>query len=589
MNQQLISRRSRSRLARPAPAAARALCSVGLTLAALAVAALAPAAASATITPSLTLNESAGTAAGSTTNLGISLALAPTANDTIKDLTFELPPGLLANAATDGGACLTSATPTSACQVGSGTVTASLNGAPKLALPLKTTYDLVAPPSPSDIAGLQLMLLGQPLGSPAAITLRGTTDPDGVGLDIVFTDLPDTYTLLGVTAKIEVHSLTSTFDGLRFPDSCPATPATVGVIADSYTNATPVSTSAPLTITGCSSLPFAPTVSVQATQDAGDSNVQISTDVTESASEATSRSLTLTFPPSVLGPDLASVVNGGIVCASVSSGTCKPVGSVSATSPLYPHTLTGTAYFTEAAGSEGIALVIPPPFGLTLSGTYDIATNATTFAGIPDFPLTALDVTLYGGADGLFDSVCSPSSGTITASLVSQNGDHTAAPSAPFTIAGCHAAPTPVTPGVTTPTAGPPTLSSVAIGGLSTGKPTMRFTLTAGKHAAKLSSFTVKAPSGLSFVTHVVKHHATVTGVAVSGGTVKSLTLSHGQLVVTLKSAAAGVTVKIGLALTESASLKSKVKSHKIKTLKLTVVARDSSRHSTTLAHTVKV
>ncbi len=74
---------------------------------------------------------------------------------------------------------------------------------------------------------MQLLLLGQPLGSPAAITLRPTTDPDGVGLPIAFTDLPDTYTLLGVTAKIAVHALTSTFDGLRFPDSCPATPATV--------------------------------------------------------------------------------------------------------------------------------------------------------------------------------------------------------------------------------------------------------------------------------------------------------------------------------------------------------------------------
>ena len=283
------------------------------------------------------------------------------------------------------------------------------------------------------------------------------------------------------------------------------------------------------------------------------------------------------------------MVNGGIQCADVSSGTCKPVGTVSANSPLYPHTLTGTAYYTSAGGSPGITLVIPPPFGLTLNGTYDVTTDTTTFTGIPDFPLTALDVTLSGGADGLFDSICAPPSGTITASLVSQNGDLTASPSAPFTIAGCHAATKPVTPGITTHKAGPPTLSSVAIGGVSTGKPTMRFTLTAGKYAAKLSSFTVKAPSGLSFVTHVVKHHATVTGVTVSGGKVKSLTLSHGQLVVVLRSATAGVTVKIGLALTESASLRSKVKSHKVKTLKLTVVTRDSARHSTTLARTVKV
>ena len=66
--------------------------------------------------------------------------------------------------------------------------------------------------------------------------------------------------------------------------------------ADSYTDATAVSTTAPLTVTGCSSLAYAPAISVQATQDAGDDNVQVSTDVTETANEATSRSLKLTFP-----------------------------------------------------------------------------------------------------------------------------------------------------------------------------------------------------------------------------------------------------------------------------------------------------
>ncbi len=101
----------------------------------------------------------------------------------------------------------------------------------------------------------------------------------------------------------------------------------------------------------------------------------------------------------------------------------------------------------------------------------------------------------------------------------------------------------------------------------------MRFTLTAGKYAAKLSSFTVKAPSGLSFVTHVVdKHHATVTGVTVSGGKVKSLTLSHGQLVVVLRGARPPASrSRSAWPRLESASLRSKVKSHKVKTLKLTV------------------
>src|SRR6202007_2123102 len=91
---------------------------------------LAPAA-GASITPTITLDQSGGTAAGQTANLGVDLKFAPTASDSPDDLTLNLPPGLLANASIDGGACLQSADLNdSACQVGSGIVTVAFaNGA----------------------------------------------------------------------------------------------------------------------------------------------------------------------------------------------------------------------------------------------------------------------------------------------------------------------------------------------------------------------------------------------------------------------------------------------------------------------------
>ena len=67
---------------------------------------LAPAA-SATITPAATLTQTA-TVAGTNSNVTLDLKFAPTGTDSPKDLTVTLPPGLLANAAIDGGACLTS-------------------------------------------------------------------------------------------------------------------------------------------------------------------------------------------------------------------------------------------------------------------------------------------------------------------------------------------------------------------------------------------------------------------------------------------------------------------------------------------------
>jgi hypothetical protein len=87
---------------------------------AIGCAGLAPVA-QASITPMLYLNQSAGERAGSTVNLGADLQFsASPATDSPRDMTLALPPGLLANASINGGACLNSSTPTAACQVGTG-------------------------------------------------------------------------------------------------------------------------------------------------------------------------------------------------------------------------------------------------------------------------------------------------------------------------------------------------------------------------------------------------------------------------------------------------------------------------------------
>ena len=83
--------------------------------------------------------------------------------------------------------------------------------------------------------------------------------------------------------------------------------------------------------------------------------------------------------------------------------------------------------------------MFPPPFPLTLVGKVDLVNVAATFSGLPDIPLTDLGVTLNGGADGLFASLCAPSSGTSTATLTDQNGDKTANDPAAFTVSGCPA------------------------------------------------------------------------------------------------------------------------------------------------------
>src|ERR1700759_193330 len=191
---------------------------VGLTAAVLAPVA------SASVTPAVTLDQSGGTRAASTVPLGMNLSFSPSGSDSPKDLTIGMPPGLLADAAINGGACLHTSTPTAACPVGSGTVSAT--GLGLLPVAGQVAFDLVAPPKPGDLAGLALMvtLLGQTsqLGSPGEIAVRPATDPAGFGLNISFANIPDTYSEGPLTLSIQVQSMSTTLSGVRMPASCPA-------------------------------------------------------------------------------------------------------------------------------------------------------------------------------------------------------------------------------------------------------------------------------------------------------------------------------------------------------------------------------
>ena len=552
---------------------------VGLTMAVLGAAS-----ASASVTPALTLDQSGGTQAASTIPLGMSFNFSPSAGDTPKDLTIGLPPGLLADASINGGACLHSSTPTAACKVGSGTVTATILGG-LVPVTGQVAFDLVAPPKPGDLAGLALLvtLLGQTsqLGSPGEIAVRSVTDPAGFGLNIAFANIPNTYQSM----PIQVQSMSSTLSGVRMPASCPATPANVTVTTDSYSDSTPHTASAPLQVTGCSALPFTPVFHVTATKDAADSGTQVISDITQPASpaQATPQSVSLALPADVLSPNAHSVLSGGILCANPASGTCKTIGTATATSPLYPVPLTGSDYLTGTLSALKIVIVFPPPFALTLAGAVDVAHNTTTFTGLPDIPLSDLNVTLAGGNNAAFAAFCSPASGTASSTLIAQSGAR-ATVSAPFTVAGCSGSQggTGSGPGSKPSPNGRAGIVSGAVSGLASGHPALSFRLTAGKNA-KLKSFTIKLPRGLSFVRHRLHGHLKLLGVALKGAKIKSLSLKHGALLVTLRAPVNTLSAKIGSrGLKESAALKSAAKHHRLKRLQLTVLLTNTTGKSIT-------
>ena len=73
-------------------------------------------------------------------------------------------------------------------------------------------------------------------------------------------------------------------------------------------------------------------------------------------------------------------------------------------------------------------------------------------------------------------------------------------------------------------------------------------------------------------------------GLGIKGATAKSVALKGGKLVITLKKAAGKVTISLGgPVLTESGSLQTKVKKHKVKSLTVTLKVTDAKKTSTSV------
>jgi hypothetical protein len=561
--------------------------SVSFVAALASAAALAPAARAA-ISPALTLDQSAGTKAGSMVNLGLDLRFTDTGTDSPHDLAINLPPGLLANASLDGGACLRTAKLSgTACEVGSGTVTATPDPIPgvlnlPLAVSVPVTFYLVPPPAAGDLAGLAVEGLGEQIGSTGEIKLRPTGDPSGVGvtLDLVLPNqLPITLPLVGKinAAQISLTEIHSTFDGLRYPATCPATPAKVTAFVDSYSDPTVQTVMAPLSVTGCSSLPFSPVFTVNAARDNGDRQVRLDTKVTQPPGQSPSRAMSLAFPTSTLAPNLESI---RALCINLASGTCSTVGSVTATSELYPAALRGSAFLTGSPAGLSLTLVFPSPFPLTLTGSVDLVRNSATFTGLPDIPLTNLGVSLDGGSEGLFLSTCQVPTGTATAILTDQNGDRTANAASTFTVSGCrgtggggNAA---TSSGLTASSA---TLSNSRFSGLGTGRPSLSFKLRVPMRAARLRALTVGLPAGLRFASH---RQGKLTGVRLTGAKIKALSFSRGRLIIVLRKAVYSLTVEINSSLlSESPAFKAKARH--LQSLPLTVITENTRGQRTTV------
>lgn len=536
-------------------------------LAVLALIVAVPAAASASIMPALTLSPSS-VSAGATQALAFNLSFSHSSGDYATSLSLTLPPGLLLDLGLNGGACLNSATSATGCELG--TVTAT----PAPVLPLSLW--LVKGPSASDVAGAVIEnSLGTPTGT-ADITLRTTPT---VGLNVSFPtgSLPASLTALDLNLA-----------SVRAPTSCPATPATVGVSATSSEVSTPQTSSTSLPVSGCGSLAYAPQVATTVDQDDNGAGATFDSTITEAATAAATQALEID-PPSSLSPN----VSNALKCLL---GTPCTIGTASAVSPFLPPSAlsSGTIQLGGSITSPSLSIAFPAPYAVSLTGAINISTEAITFTGIPDLPLTSLVLDVGGGSSTqLFTTNCAAS--TLTTKLTPWNGAAPVTSSAPITFGGtCPATPTGPT-GPTPPASqGKPTVKGASLRGLVKRTARIAFTVTEGKGAKPIKRIALSLPKGLSLSN---KKASLTKGIVVKGAHAKKLkfttSVKHGVLTITLSSAAtqASVTLEspeLGVSSKLAKSVKSQLHRKKVAALSFAIKVTDSANKATKLALKLK-
>ena len=500
-----------------------------------------------------------GTQAGSNPDLAVAAKFSTSSGDAVKDALISLAPGVMVNpsAATvcqasnfQAGTCPSSS------QIGDGTlnVTELSSGAFEFPVGL-----YLIQPEGSEFAriGLIARFAGSPMVRVSApVTVSGGPN---AGLDLYLNGIPNQ--IGGIPARTDALSLRlfGTANGnafTRLPTSCG--PAQTLVAIDSYQVApTAAMAASSFTPVGCGSLSYQPQIALGASVDPSDDGVSLKASMAQAPGEAATSSVALFLPPGLAArrSKLSSA------CATSNVATCPAIGTATASTPLLPSPVAGKLVLTGSS----VYAVFPSPLGLTLPGTVSISGNSMqlTFTGLPDVPLTGLELDLNGGSGSLVmvgTGLCAGPQ-TVGGQFASQSG--VALPvNAALGVSGCRNFGS---------ASKKPSGSRVSFSGLTSGRPKLRF------QASNVTSMSIALPRGLGFSLR------RKGGLSLAGAKLKRLRLSHGRLVIMLqRGPAARIAATIsGPLLQESAAFERKVKARQVKTgvvsLKLTGSAGQTS------------
>jgi hypothetical protein len=465
---------------------------------ALCAALLAPAAARADITVANVQAKPADTTAGAHSDFTLSFDLG--GSETIRDLDVQLPPGLLGNP-TGAAKCTQAQFSSDSCPAQSKVGTQTVNVTAGALVNTDTqgeVFNLVPDkPEPAQLG----IRLDTPFGT-QHMKSDTTVRPDG-GLTSTIRGIPNMLTIF----PLHVNSISLTLQAtsgankpfMTNPTSCDV--HTTSVHAVGYGDST-ADGQGSFTPTACDVLPYAPALTATVGskgQTAKGSNPPLTTTITQGPGESASKSTKVKLPPALN----ANPAVLAIVCpqSAYDSDTCAPesqVGVATAVTPLLADPLTGPIRLVENPGGlPKVVVYLNGVFSTRLVGDVAIDTSGTTttFSGLPDSPISSLQLALSGGSRGQFTATADLCSTPvdITGEFVSQSGK-TVTPSARATVNGCP----PSVPVGPTPHGRWPT-GTVALTKLATRSPTLKLTAQRGVGGSKLRAVAITLPEPLSF------------------------------------------------------------------------------------------
>jgi hypothetical protein len=371
----------------------------------------------------------------------------------VKDIRVDLPPGLISNPQATPR-CTNAQFPScpKETQVGTEKLT-SVGGLPYTAavFNMETGNDQVA-----DFA------FSVPFLAPRTDIIGGLRDRGDLGLFFTISDIPQSANLVSSTLTFWGVPADPAHDADRMgPSTAPPTPfltlptacagvQTTTLSADSHEAPGQFVTKdavTPTGATGCEALSFTPKLSAVAdgrTSAANGAGLKVTIEQPLDQSNVKSVSVQLPKELTARGSTVAAACPEATFQADPAGCASAQVGTVAASTPLLPDALGGPVYLVaHATGLPTIeALLQGHKLSIDLSGTITFTTTGlqSTFATVPDAPITSFVLDLPTGPHSALSSTKGVCSGPLTmpTTIVGQSGARVEQ-TTPITVTDCAA------------------------------------------------------------------------------------------------------------------------------------------------------